>query len=185
MQSCRGSCSNQADAARMFALAWWPFYVLGRAPCLDDVDSLHAASQSRTLTPVYCCLCRCEPIRVTHSIPDCCGLILRSDEGNIVHTGDWKIDESPIDGQTFDRSVFEQIGEALLISISTQLPLQHLAHRAPAGSNCFGSRCGFLLASLVMFGEKSHMAACCMISSSACSCLTPSCASYLTSRDQV
>lgn len=27
------------------------------------------------------------PIRVTHSIPDCCGLILRSEHGSIVHTG--------------------------------------------------------------------------------------------------
>ncbi len=29
----------------------------------------------------------CTPIRVTHSIPDCCGLVLRSDHGTIVHTG--------------------------------------------------------------------------------------------------
>ena len=28
-----------------------------------------------------------EPIRVTHSIPDCCGLVLRSEHGTIVHTG--------------------------------------------------------------------------------------------------
>ena len=54
--------------------------------------------------------CRCEPIRVTHSIPDCCGLILRSEAGNIVHTGDWKIDETPLDGQHFDRQLFEEIG---------------------------------------------------------------------------
>jgi len=69
----------------------------------------------------YCCAilflrehailwCRCEPIRVTHSIPDCCGLILRSEAGNIVHTGDWKIDETPLDGQHFDRQLFEEIG---------------------------------------------------------------------------
>ena len=57
--------------------------------------------------------CRCEPIRVTHSIPDCCGLILRSEAGNIVHTGDWKIDETPLDGQHFDRELFEEIGARL------------------------------------------------------------------------
>ena len=48
---------------------------------------------------------------MTHSIPDCCGLILRSEFGNIVHTGDWKIDENPIDGDVFDRNAWEQIGE--------------------------------------------------------------------------
>ena len=32
-----------------------------------------------------------EPIRVTHSIPDCCGLVLRCEDGNILHTGDWKV----------------------------------------------------------------------------------------------
>ena len=50
---------------------------------------------------------------MTHSIPDCCGLILRSEHGSIVHTGDWKIEEDPVDGQMFDRTVFEQIGNSL------------------------------------------------------------------------
>jgi len=66
----------------------------------------------------------CEPIRVTHSIPDCCGLILRSAYGNIVHTGDWKIDEEPTDGDKFDRDAFEQIGKegvALFMSDSTNV----------------------------------------------------------------
>jgi mRNA degradation ribonuclease J1/J2 len=57
-------------------------------------------------------MCRVEPIRVTHSIPDCCGLVLRSDFGTIVHTGDWKIDETPTDGQIFDRATFDMLGEA-------------------------------------------------------------------------
>ena len=48
---------------------------------------------------------------MTHSIPDCCGLILRSEHGTIVHTGDWKIEEDPVDGQQFDRTLFEKIGE--------------------------------------------------------------------------
>ncbi|KAK9800882.1 hypothetical protein WJX73_005344 [Symbiochloris irregularis] len=66
----------------------------------------------------------CQPVRVTHSIPDCCGLILRSEHGNIVHTGDWKIEENPIDGQQFNRSAFEDIGKdgaTLFMSDSTNV----------------------------------------------------------------
>lgn len=48
---------------------------------------------------------------MTHSIPDCCGLVLRGEAGTIVHTGDWKIDETPVDGEMFDRPFFEQLGE--------------------------------------------------------------------------
>jgi mRNA degradation ribonuclease J1/J2 len=48
---------------------------------------------------------------VTHSIPDCCGLILRSEHGSIVHTGDWKIDEDPVDGEMFDRTTFDLLSE--------------------------------------------------------------------------
>jgi hypothetical protein len=40
-----------------------------------------------------------ETLRVTHSIPDCFGAIFRCADGTIVHTGDWKIDEDPVDGQ--------------------------------------------------------------------------------------
>lgn len=53
----------------------------------------------------------CTPMRVTHSIPDCCGLVLRSEHGTIVHTGDWKIDENPVDGEVFDREMFDNLGE--------------------------------------------------------------------------
>lgn len=28
-----------------------------------------------------------------------------------MHTGDWKIDENPVDGDQFDRTIFEKIGE--------------------------------------------------------------------------
>lgn len=37
-----------------------------------------------------------EPIRVTHSIPDCCGLVLRCKDGTILHTGDWKVTPTPL-----------------------------------------------------------------------------------------
>lgn len=65
-----------------------------------------------------------EPIRVTHSIPDCSGLILRCADGTILHTGDWKIDESPLDGKGFDREALEELskeGVTLMMSDSTNV----------------------------------------------------------------
>ena len=65
-----------------------------------------------------------EAVRVTHSIPDCSGLIFRCGDGTIVHTGDWKIDETPMDGEMFDRSAFEAVGRegvTLFMSDSTNV----------------------------------------------------------------
>ncbi|KAL7179572.1 hypothetical protein ACSBR1_042879 [Camellia fascicularis] len=64
-----------------------------------------------------------EPISVTHSIPDCCGLVLRCADGTILHTGDWKIDESPLDGKGFDREALEELskGVTLMMSDSTNV----------------------------------------------------------------
>lgn len=63
-----------------------------------------------------------EPIRVTHSLPDCASLYLRSAAGNLLHTGDWKIDEDPADGERFDREAFARLGDEgvnVLLSDST------------------------------------------------------------------
>ena len=65
-----------------------------------------------------------ESVRVTHSMPDCTSLVLRCEDGTIVHTGDWKIDESPMDGEHFDRERFAAIGDegvTLLLSDSTNI----------------------------------------------------------------
>eukprot|EP00249_Psilotum_nudum_P021161 c27999_g1_i1 orf=284-3385(+) len=65
-----------------------------------------------------------EAVRVTHSIPDCCGLVLRCNDGTIFHTGDWKIDESPVDGKFFDRTALEELakeGVTLMMSDSTNV----------------------------------------------------------------
>mmetsp|Transcript_2272 Transcript_2272/g.8196 ORF Transcript_2272/g.8196 Transcript_2272/m.8196 type:complete len:749 (+) Transcript_2272:201-2447(+) len=65
-----------------------------------------------------------ESFRVTHSIPDCIGCILRSESGTIVHTGDWRIEEKPVDGDEFDRATLEKIGQegaTLLMSDSTNV----------------------------------------------------------------
>lgn len=60
-----------------------------------------------------------EPIRVTHSTPDSVALAVRTPAGLIVHSGDFKIDPAPVDGQLFDRERFAELGAegvALLLS---------------------------------------------------------------------
>src|SRR5690606_20986518 len=63
-----------------------------------------------------------EPIRVTHSIADATALAVTTDEGTIIHTGDFKFDESPPDGESFDEARLRQLGDdgvTLLLSDST------------------------------------------------------------------
>jgi ribonuclease J len=60
-----------------------------------------------------------EPVHVTHSIPDTVSLALFTPVGTVVHTGDFKIDHTPIDGRLFDASRFAQLGdEGVLLLIS-------------------------------------------------------------------
>jgi len=54
---------------------------------------------------------RIEPIRVTHSIADGIGLAIDTPVGTIVHTGDFKLDPSPLDGETPDYRRFAELGE--------------------------------------------------------------------------
>ena len=63
-----------------------------------------------------------EFIRMTHSIPDNAGYILKTPVGQVLHTGDFKLDEHPSDGLTSDLARIEQAGKEgvlLLISDST------------------------------------------------------------------
>ena len=63
-----------------------------------------------------------EPIVVTHSIVDAVGLAIRTPLGTVVHTGDFKLDPTPIDGLATDLRRFAAYGEEgvmLLLSDST------------------------------------------------------------------
>lgn len=84
---------------------------------------------------------------VTHSIPGALGIYLRTPAGSVLHTGDFKLDQTPIDGVTPNYQAigrFATMGIDLLMSDSTNanlpgftpseatvgVPLRHIIHRA-------------------------------------------------------
>jgi ribonuclease J len=57
-----------------------------------------------------------EFLRVTHSMPDCVAVAIRTPVGLVLHTGDFKIDQTPLDGQALDLQRFAQLGiEGVLV----------------------------------------------------------------------
>jgi ribonuclease J len=65
---------------------------------------------------------RVELIRVAHSIPDSVALVLETGAGRVVHTGDWKLDHTPVDGLRTDVGKLAEVGNRgvdLLLGDST------------------------------------------------------------------
>ena len=65
-----------------------------------------------------------EGIRVTHSLMDCLALAIESPLGTVLHTGDFKIDHTPVNGEYFDFQRLASYGEKgvlLLLSDSTNV----------------------------------------------------------------
>ena len=60
--------------------------------------------------------------RVCHSIPDAMGIAIETPQGMVIHTGDFKIDHTPVDGRTIDLASLARYGSGgvlLLLSDST------------------------------------------------------------------
>lgn len=52
-----------------------------------------------------------ELVRVNHSIPDSTAVVIRTPVGVIIHSGDWRFEEKPLDGLEFDINRFKQIAD--------------------------------------------------------------------------
>ncbi len=58
-----------------------------------------------------------EFIKITHSIPDACALAIHTPAGTIVHTGDFKIDYTPIDGEIIDLGRLATLGNKGVLAL--------------------------------------------------------------------
>jgi len=58
-----------------------------------------------------------EFLRVTHSIPDCVAVAIHTPVGTVVHTGDFKVDQTPLDAEHFDFHRFSELGAAGVLAL--------------------------------------------------------------------
>jgi ribonuclease J len=104
---------------------------------------------------------RIEFIRMAHSIPDAAAIVLETPGGRVVHTGDYKIDHTPVDGQRTDVGKLAEIGNRgvdLLLGDSTnaERPGVTLSERVvgEAFQQIFPSRTGRIL--VASFASNVH-----------------------------
>lgn len=105
---------------------WGTRLTLGLVKSKLDEHGLIRASELREIEPergpVPIGPFDAEFVRVTHSIPDAVAVALHTSEGTIVHTGDFKLDHTPIDGVRTDLARLAALGErgvALMLGDST------------------------------------------------------------------
>ena len=58
-----------------------------------------------------------EFIRVNHSIPDAISIVIKTPIGTIIHTGDFKFDQTPVDGQVTQFNKFAEYGDAGVLAL--------------------------------------------------------------------
>ena len=81
---------------------------------IDPGDRLQPAAPGDT---VHVGPLEIEFLRVTHSMPDCTAVAIHTAVGTIVHTGDYKIDPTPPDGESMDIDRFAELGEAGVLAL--------------------------------------------------------------------
>lgn len=52
-----------------------------------------------------------EFVRITHSIPDACSIVIKTPVGTIINTGDWRFDDDPISGKPANKARLKELGD--------------------------------------------------------------------------
>ncbi|MDD4332534.1 MAG: ribonuclease J [Patescibacteria group bacterium] len=78
---------------------------------------------------------RIEFLRVNHSIPDCFAVVIRTPLGSIIHTGDFKIDYSPVNDKPADLNRIAQLGgQGVLFLMSDSTDATHIGYQISESS---------------------------------------------------
>jgi ribonuclease J len=80
---------------------------------LDDTELVEIAPKTKFSIGPF----TIEPIRVTHSLVDCVALAIETPAGIVIHTGDFKIDLSPLDNNAFDLHTFAEYGKRGVLAL--------------------------------------------------------------------
>lgn len=78
-----------------------------------------------------------EYIRNTHSIADSCSVIIHTPVGVVIHTGDFKFDFTPVDGETFDIQRLAEAGERGVLCLISDSTNSELPGHTPSERSVF------------------------------------------------
>src|SRR5215213_2716084 len=105
---------------------WATRLTLGLVSSKLDEHGLQRATELREIdpegAPVDLGPFRVEFVRMSHSVPDAVGLSIETSAGRVFHTGDWKLDHTPVDGLRTDVGKLAELGNRgvdLLLGDST------------------------------------------------------------------
>ncbi|HEX8160530.1 MAG TPA: ribonuclease J [Pyrinomonadaceae bacterium] len=73
-----------------------------------------------------------EFIRVSHSLVDCFSLAITSPAGTIIHTGDYKVDETPVIGEPIDLRTFRRYGQEGVLALLSDSTNATVPGRTPS-----------------------------------------------------
>jgi ribonuclease J len=73
-----------------------------------------------------------EFIRVSHSLVDCFSLAIKTPVGTIIHTGDYKVDETPVIGEPIDLRSFRRYGQEGVLALLSDSTNATVPGRTPS-----------------------------------------------------
>lgn len=73
---------------------------------------------------------------LTHSLPESYSVIIRTRAGNVLHTGDWKIDHNPVVGKPFDPAPFKQLANESISAMVCDSTNADRPGKTPSEGDC-------------------------------------------------